>query len=205
MHLDDAAVARRRRGSELEAAILGATWRELTEVGYAALTLDSVAQRAGTSRPVIARRWATKPDLVLAAVGHELLREATTAPDTGTLRGDLVALLQAANERRAGTFALLSSYLGNYFQETGTTPAELRVSVLGAPRTSPLDEVLDRAVARGEVDPARLTPRVRTLPIDLYRHEALMTLAPVPDDVIDAIVDEVFLPLVTPRGDVSRP
>jgi hypothetical protein len=122
-------------------------------------------------------------------------------PDTGSLRGDLVALMRGANDRRAGTFALLSSYLGNYFQETGTSPADLRATVLGdAP--SPLDDVLERAVARGEADPARLTPRTRTLAIDLYRHEALMTLAPVPDAVIDAILDEVFLPLVRP---VSRP
>lgn len=191
-------MSRRRRGAELEAAILDAAWDELTELGYGALTLDSVAQRAGTSRPVIARRWATKPELALAAVSHALHREPAVVPDTGTLRGDVLALLRTANERRAGTFSLLSSYLGNYFQETGTTPADLRATVLGdAP--SPLDEVLERAVARGEADPERLTPRVRLAPIDLFRHEALMTLAPVPEAVIEAIVDEVFLPLVTPR------
>jgi AcrR family transcriptional regulator len=204
MHLADEPVARRRRGAELETAILDAAWQELTEVGYGALTLDSVAQRAGTSRPVIARRWATKPDLVRAAVEQTLRRERAPMPDTGSLRGDVVALLRRANHRRAGTFALLTSYLGNYFQETGTTPADLRASALADTR-APLDAVFERAVARGEADPARLTARVRSVPIDLFRHEALMTLAAVPDDVIDAIVDEVLLPLVAPRGDVSRP
>jgi hypothetical protein len=93
---------------------------------------------------------------------------------------------------------LLASYLGAYFQETGTSPADLREAVLGN-RVSPIDAAIDRAVARGEVDPARLTPRVRTLAFDLFRHEALMTLKPVPDGVIEQILDEVFLPLVMKR------
>ena len=55
MDLDEAP-ARRRRGPELEAALLDAAWAELDENGYSALTMEAVAARAGTSRPVIARR-----------------------------------------------------------------------------------------------------------------------------------------------------
>ncbi|MNL79737.1 hypothetical protein D3C87_2064090 [compost metagenome] len=58
--------------------------------------------------------------------------------------------------------------------------------------------ILARAVERGEADPARLTPRVRTVATDLYRHDLLMTAAPLSDEAIVAIVDEVFLPLVRP-------
>jgi len=54
-----------------------------------------------------------------------------------------------------------------------------------------------RAVQRGEIDPARLTPRIAALPFDLVRHEVMMTLAPVPKDTIIEIVDDIFLPLVT--------
>ena len=64
-------------------------------------------------------------------------------------------------------------------------------------RRSSVDVVVDRAIARGEVDPATLTPRRRTLAFDLFRHEALMTLAPVPESVIQEIVDDIFMPLVT--------
>ena len=190
-------VARRRRGAVLEDALLEATWQELHDVGYAALTIDGVAQRAGTSRPVIYRRWATKADLVLAAVQRALHREAVEVPDTGSLRGDLLTLMRQANHRTAPSAALLAYYLGPYFQETGTTPRDLRASVLGH-RTTSIDEVLDRAAERGEIDAARLSPRMRTLAFDLFRHEALMTLAPVPDEVIEGILDEVFLPLVSP-------
>lgn len=45
----------RRRGTALEDAILDAAWADLTELGYADMTLESVAKRAGTSRPVLAR------------------------------------------------------------------------------------------------------------------------------------------------------
>jgi AcrR family transcriptional regulator len=191
-------VVRRRRGAELEAALLDAAWQELRETGYAALTIDAVAQRAGTSRPVLYRRWATKTDLVRAAVEHALRREQRIAPDTGTLRGDLLALMHFANAGRVPAAAGLVYHLGSYFQETGTSPAALRLAVLGD-RPSELDQILDRAIERGEIDAARLTPRRRTLAFDLFRHEALMTLAPVPDEVVHEIVDDIFMPLVAPR------
>lgn len=197
MDLDEP-VVRRRRGTELEDALLDATWRELRESGYAALTIDAVAQRAGTSRPVIYRRWADKVELVRAAVEHALRREARVAPDTGTLRGDLLELMRFANVGRVPAAAALVYHLGSYFQETSTSPAALRLAVLGD-RPSELDKIVDRAVARGEIDAARLTPRLRTLAFDLFRHEALMTLTTVPDEVIVEIVDEIYLPLVAAR------
>ena len=61
-----------------------------------------------------------------------------------------------------------------------------------------VETIVARAVERGEVDPARLSPRVVGVAFDLYRHELLMTLKPVPDAVLESIVDEVFLPLVRP-------
>jgi AcrR family transcriptional regulator len=198
VNLEGRPVARRRRGAELENALLDATWEEIVERGYAAMTIESVAERAGTSRPVIYRRWPTKADLVRATLERTMTRDPMELPDTGSLRGDLIAVMRYANARRIGTTVLLASYLGAYFQETGTSPADLREAVLGN-RVSPIDAAIDRAVARGEVDPARLTPRVRTLAFDLFRHEALMTLKPVPDGVIEQILDEVFLPLVMKR------
>ena len=85
--------------------------------------------------------------------------------------------------------------MGEFFAETGSALQQLREEVL-AGRRMVFDDLLDRAVQRGEVDPARLTPRVRSLPGDLLRHELLMTLKPVPRRVIEEIIDQVFLPLV---------
>lgn len=62
-----------------------------------------------------------------------------------------------------------------------------------------MDVVIERAAERGEVDLESLTPRMIAVPFDLYRQELIMTLKEVPDGVLEAIVDEVFLPLVTRR------
>jgi hypothetical protein len=64
-------------------------------------------------------------------------------------------------------------------------------------RRSPRRVPVSGAVERGEADPARLTPRIIDLPFDLFRHEMMMTLKPVPDHVLRQIVDGIFIPLVT--------
>jgi hypothetical protein len=92
--------------------------------------------------------------------------------------------------------ALVSSMLGSYYNQTGSTPAELRDAFLGQ-RGSAVEQVVSRAAERGEVDPARLTPRIIDLPFDLFRNEMMMTLQPVPDHVLRQIVDDIFIPLVT--------
>lgn len=189
------APATRRRGAELEEALLTAAYAELIERGYAGLTIEGVAERAGTSRHVIYRRWADREKLAMAALRFDATRSHRPAPDTGSLRGDLIATLQQVNETRAGAAAVFSLQLVAYFEGGGLTPAELRRELIGD-RGTAMTVILDRAVARGEVDPARLTPRVRTVASDLFRHEMIMTLQPVPRKVIEEIVDEVFLPLV---------
>jgi AcrR family transcriptional regulator len=185
----------RRRGTELESAILDAAWEQLTAEGYEHFTVDTVAARARTSKPVLYRRWRTREDLLRAAVRHRGAADPPAIPDTGTLRGDLLALLACANTDRNPMVALVSSMLGSYYNRTGPTPAELREMFLGQ-RGSAVEQVLNRAVERGEADQDRLTPRIIDLPFDLFRHEMMMTLKPVPDHVLRQIVDDIFIPLV---------
>jgi AcrR family transcriptional regulator len=187
----------RRRGAELESAILDAAWEQLIAEGYEHFTVDTVAARARTSKPVLYRRWKTREDMLRATVRHRGAANSLPAPDTGTLRGDLLALLTEANTDRNPMAALLSSMLGSYYNKTGPTPAELRAEFRGQ-RGSAVEVVVNRAVERGEVDPARLTPRIIDLPFDLFRNEMLMTLKPVPDHVLRQIVDDIFIPLVQP-------
>jgi AcrR family transcriptional regulator len=188
----------RRRGSELEDAILEAAWEQLTAEGYGHFTIDTVAARARTSKPVLYRRWKTSDELLHAAIRHHGAGRAAPSPDTGSLRGDLLALLRRANSNIGDLTALLSGMLGSYFKETGVTPADLRAELLGE-RARSAEVVIERAISRGEVDPARLTPRIMSLPSDLWRHEVIMTLKPVPDHVLRQIVDDIFIPLVERR------
>jgi AcrR family transcriptional regulator len=188
-------VKRRRRGAALEAAILDAAWVEITEHSYADFTVDAVAIRAGTSKAVLYRRWPGKAELTRAALEHVLGRDPITMPDTGTLRDDVIALLRQANERRVGLAAQLMAHLGAFYRETGTSIADLRKTVASG-QDSIMQQIIDRAVARGEIDPDRVTDRIARLPVDLLRLELLMTSRQVTDDDITAIVDTIFLPLV---------
>jgi AcrR family transcriptional regulator len=186
----------RRRGAELESAILDAAWEQLIAEGYEHFTVDTVAARARTSKPVLYRRWKTREDMLRATARHRGAAISPPTPDTGTLRGDLLALLTDANTDHNPMAALVSSMLGSYYNKTGPAPAELRAEFRGQ-RSSAVEEVVNRAVERGEVDPARLTPRIIDLPFDLFRNEMMMTLTLVPDHVLRQIVDDIFIPLVT--------
>src|ERR1700761_6094075 len=100
---------RRRHGQELESVLLVAAWDELVETGYARLTMESVAVRAGTSEPVLYRRWPNKDQLVLAALMHHRKDRPIAVPDTGTLRGDLLAYLTALGDALAGFYAIAAA------------------------------------------------------------------------------------------------
>jgi AcrR family transcriptional regulator len=196
--MTDDAPLRRRRGGELEGALLDAAWQELQAGGYAGLTFDAVAARAQTSKPVLYRRWPTKADLVVAAMRHAGLFERRALPDTGSLREDVVTSLQNFNESRADFITAIGLYLANIASDTGLSPADLRDRLLGD-RVSSAKVFLERAVRRGEIPAREWPPGLVTLPIDLFRHDLVMTLARVPDRRIVEIVDELWLPLV--RGD----
>jgi len=190
--------ASRRRGAKLEAALLEAAWQELDAVGYANLTIDGVAKRAGTSRTVLYRRWRNRPELVIAAIRQRGPMLSGEVPDTGSLRGDVLALLRRASGRLAEigpqtVFGLFSEYTSDIevFDDL-----QSQVVPIGA---NAMARILERARARGEVR-GPVSPRVARLPVDLQRHEVLVTRAPASDKAILQIVDEIFLPLVRKHG-----
>lgn len=196
--MDLAETPKRRRGAALEAALLEAAWAELAEVGYAAMTYEGVAHRAATSRPVVYRRWPTKAEMVRAALQHYYDHHPITIPDTGSLRGDVIALLEDLKSQRTEVVAILTVRLSAYFEETGTDLADLRNALLHGSRSS-ITPIFDRAAVRGEIKPGSISPRVAAVPFDLFRNELLFG-QPITRATIESIVDEVFLPLVDAVG-----
>ncbi|MER7755482.1 TetR/AcrR family transcriptional regulator [Kitasatospora sp. NPDC097643] len=188
-------MAERRRGPALEKALLDAAWEELADNGYARFTMDAVVKRAGTSPPVLYRRWSDREDLARAAIVHTLAKHRLDIPDTGSLREDVLTLMREINATRVQLVTVMSVQLAGYHQATGTSPANLRDPLVTG-RKEALDTLFDRAVARGEITQEHLTERIKSLPFDLLRHEFLTTFAPVPDHVLEEIVDTVFLPLL---------
>ena len=193
----------RRRGAELEQAILRAALDELAEAGYAGLTMDRVARRAGTNKNAIYRRWPNRAALGLAAY-RQLAVADQRLPNTGELRGDVLELLRRANRQ-------LSSPAGDILRgllaSAGDDPqllAQLREQTADAGSGTWLT-VLGRAVARGEAVPEALHPRVATVALVLLRNEYITRGTPVvPDQVLVEIVDEVYLPLIRGRGSARR-
>lgn len=187
----------RRYGAALEAAILDAGWLELVEVGYARLTMGSVASRARTSEPVLYRRWANKDDLVLAVFERYRATHPVPVPDNGELREDLIQYLTALSNAFARFFAIAAAAaFSGLLAATGLSPAEFRAQAMGDQLRPQTRTIYQRAAARGEIDPDSIPTAVLALPFDLVRHDLLMELKPLEPERISAIVDEVFLPLV---------
>lgn len=187
----------RRRGPALEAALLDAAWEELVEIGFAKLTMESVASRAGTGIAVLYRRWANKHELALSALEHYRISHPVDVPDTGSLRGDLLTALTSMGEARAGFFAIATATaFSGLLADPGLTPAQVRDRILGEERISRIATLYRRAHDRGEIDLERIPAAVLALPFDLVRHDLVMDLKPVKPARIQSIVDELFLPLV---------
>ncbi|MEV1245670.1 TetR/AcrR family transcriptional regulator [Nonomuraea sp. NPDC049750] len=193
----------RRRGAELEDAILDAAWDVLVEHGYHGFTYETVAARAGTSRPVLYRRWPQREDLLLATLTK--FWQLIAVPDTGNLRDDAIGFLRNADADRAGMITLMSVQLAGYFRGTGTSLSELRDTLLPPGQVTAFEMIVARAVERGELPDVPRSSRVVNLPLDLLRHDMFMTMRAVPEESIVEIVDEIWLPLLGTPGAVSAP
>jgi AcrR family transcriptional regulator len=139
----------RPRDAGAEAAIRDAVRAVLVEVGFGGLTVDAVAAHAGVGKATIYRRWRSKEELVRAALGEIL--EDEEPPDTGSLAGDLRAILRVMVRDASGVKGQLMPALCGEAQ-TDPELAEILASFSGEKRRV-FDAVFDRAVARGELEP----------------------------------------------------
>jgi AcrR family transcriptional regulator len=183
----------RRRGDVLNSAIFEATLDEPAEVGYTKLTMERVAARAGASKASVYRRWPSRMELVLDAV-HHLAPDPTDTPDTGSLRGDALAFMRAAAKLLAGPGGeALRGLLGDALADPSRT-LELRRHSRGTGHRI-MQEIVQRAVARGEINSAAITPLRLDVAQAMLREQFLFHGPPIPDAVIVEIVDETVLPL----------
>ena len=144
------------------------------------------------------RRWPRRDDLLLAALQRSWWQP-IPIPDTGSLREDAIGVLRNANASRSRMATLLIVQLMDYFRQTGTSFSELRTALRdsGQP-TGVRGRSSTRAVARGEVPDVPRPARLVDLPFELFRHDLIMTMRPMPDEAIVEIVDEIWLPLLRP-------
>lgn len=179
-----------------------ATLEELTETGYASLTMDRVAARARTSKAALYRRWSGRAELVIDACSMHGVSD-LDPPDTGDLRADVLTLLRQVSAKMTSPLGgILRGLLAEMTRDEEFARL-IRERIHSAGPTA-ISVILARAVERGQVEPRILTSRRATVATDLLRNQFLLYGAPVDDEVIIDIVDEVFLPLVlNQREDTS--
>ncbi|MDT8913336.1 TetR/AcrR family transcriptional regulator [Amycolatopsis sp. PS_44_ISF1] len=137
------------RGEERADAILDATLRLLARGGYRALTLDAVAAEAHASKATIYRRWPGKPALVKSALDAHDVAFTTAVADTGSLRGDLLSVVDGLRRKTLVFPITLYAEFVQLMEEDSELADALRRH-LDDDELSPFREPLARAVARGE-------------------------------------------------------
>ena len=189
----------RRRGEALTSAIGRATLEELARASFEELSFDKIAAAAGTGKAALYRRWSTPAELVLAALTDPAtgFGDVPAAPHTGSLRTDLIALLthlaRALEEPRGRALRPLIAHRHRHPELF-----EHVYRLVIRPHLEVLLTVLRQAAERGETTPERVTERVasvgpRMITLEAWEHDR------VDPREVEAIVDEVLLPLLRPR------
>jgi AcrR family transcriptional regulator len=139
---------RRRASEDVEEAIITATLELLDEVGFANLTVEAVAARAGAAKTAVYRRWPSKVPLVVDALVRS--RPEWPIPDTGDLRSDLVALWKDLNPSTQWSVERLLPLAVSYLSPDDDLAVLLRERYF-EPRLQQVGQIVQRATARGEI------------------------------------------------------
>lgn len=191
----------RPRDATLDANVLRAAMSLLGEGGMAAVTMEAVAQRAGAGKASLYRRWKSKDELLADALTR--FSPVDIEIDTGSLRGDLVALYE--HYYGIGNHvmqAAVQEMLGNVRQHLAwtekVTPERLTA------RRAKARSLVDRAVARGEIEaPADMDLLLDLLPaMVLYRYNTKGQK--VSRASIARFIDALVMPLAQRAGKEKR-
>src|ERR1700712_4530831 len=182
---------RRRRGQALERAIHAAALAELAEHGLGALTMEGVAATARTGKASLYRRWSSKEDLVLDAVGCTMPSAEELEHSSGSLRLDLTRMLTAMAEFLSGpNGGVVRSLLGT--AEPDHPLLQMTRSRLIEPRLQRLRRLIEHGVERGEARPGAATKTLAQVGPAVVMHRFLLYGRVTAQDVKE-IVDDVVL------------
>ncbi|MFI6428367.1 TetR/AcrR family transcriptional regulator [Promicromonospora sp. NPDC050880] len=202
-HVDEAEAKPRlgrKRDHTRDPEILEAALDVLAETGYDGMTIDMVATRAKAGKATLYRRWSSKSELVLDAVacmkGRDL--DHASLPDTGTLRGDLVAMIKPPtirdSERKLKVMAGIASMIAR-----SPDLADAAQQALVEPRASINRTFFRRAIDRGEIPADADVERLCTIGPALVAYRVLMLGRPVDREFLLWTIDGVVLPAAGAR------
>lgn len=182
------------RWTEREVELLTVTLDLLHENGYDRLPIDEVAARARASKATVYRRWPTKADLVIAAVSHSL-RQTVVAPNTGSLRGDLLRMAELITRQATALAGTLTAILIEVRRNPHLSAVvEQRLLHEKRPITQ---KILQQAADRGEIHPSKIDTDLWDILPGYLLFRFLMPGRPVTAETVRALVDEILLPALT--------
>jgi AcrR family transcriptional regulator len=177
--------------------ILDAALDVLAEVGYDGMTIDMVAARAKAGKATLYRRWPSKTELVLDAVAcmKNSSIDYSNLPDTGSLRGDLVAMIKPLSitdsQKKLKVMAGLVSLLAR-----NPELADVANQVIMAPRIELNRFFLHRAIERGEIPADTDVDLVSMISPSMVTYRTLVMQSPVDREFLLRLINSVVLPAV---------
>jgi AcrR family transcriptional regulator len=199
----------RKRDHSRDADILQAAIDVLAETGYDGMTIEMVATRAKAGKATVYRRWASKSDLVIDAVAcmKAAPGPGSTAelPDTGTLRGDLVAMIRPHsiqdNEKKLKVMAGIVSLLA----DSPELAAAVNTAIV-QPRVDVNRRLLQRAIDRGEIPADIAIDDLALISPSMVAYRTIIMKQPVDREFLLALIDGVVLPAcgLRPRGEAEE-
>lgn len=182
--------------------MLAVTLQLLQQNGYDGLTVDDVAAAARASKATMYRRWPTKAELVLAAF-VEGISQVAVAPDTGSLRGDLLVIGQMVCAQAVDHAGTVRAVLGEFSRNPALTDA-LQHQFFDQ-RRALINQVLQQAVVRGEITPEAINHELwDLLPGYMIYRSVIQGRLPT-RETVEMLVDEVILPSLTRPRDIPAP
>jgi len=191
----------RKRDHTRDPEILDAALEVLAETGYDGMTIDMVAARAKAGKATLYRRWASKSELVLDAVACMKSTDVDLAspPDTGTLRGDLVALVKTPtireSERKLKVMAGIVSMIAR-----DPDLAAAAQEALVEPRAAANRIIFQRAIDRGEIPADVDIDRLCLIGPAMVAYRTLMLRKPVDREFMIGNIDRIILPAAGVRS-----
>ncbi|GAA4665427.1 TetR/AcrR family transcriptional regulator [Frondihabitans cladoniiphilus] len=197
VQIDETPRLGRKRDPSRDAEIQRCAVEVLGEVGYEGMTIEMVAARAKAGKATVYRRWASKEDLVIDSVAcmkrGDL--ENLPLPDTGTLRGDLVALIRPHsiedNEKKMRVMGGLMSLLSRNPELSDAVN-----SAIVEPRAKINRVLFQRAIDRGEIAPECDLDTLSMISPSMVAYRTLIVKKPVDREYLVSIIDGVILPAV---------
>jgi AcrR family transcriptional regulator len=195
--LADEAPAHHGGGRPLDAtrddALRAAALELLADIGYDRLTIDKIAARAGAGKATIYRRWSGKAELIVDALMCEKVK--LPVPNTGTLRGDLAALVDQADASTGQLDTQVVIGLVSALPHDAELRDVFRTQLVDA-HVATLALVFRRAVARGEIPPVENLEMIASLLPALVLHRLIVTATGPDRAFFESVIEGVLLPLL---------